>query len=649
MARYFRVSISDTNQNGPFDVFYGIDGSGPYDEALLYNDPPYDPPQPAVNQPKSAFTGGNKLSVIVPDNALFIYVIQQSPYVESRLTLPPPPTPSPTTAAPTAAPTTASPTTAAPTAAPTTSAPTTAAPTTAAPTTAAPTTAAPTTAAPTTASPTPNPTTAAPTTAAPTTAAPTTASPTPNPTTAAPTTAAPTTASPTPNPTTASPTPNPTTSAPTTAAPTPNPTTSAPTTAAPTTAAPTTTAPTPNPTTPSPTPPPTGVSCYNIFFTSYTIGECYSFPNEYETSQTVGIELSGSSIVDVHVTGAFTDGMPFEATIPAGYNGTYIIDYRTCGCYTSQCLTGNGVDTISVTAYGGTVSIPSCGELPNQFIALFPTQSLFITAMSYNCVTPSIRFNFTGGVAPYSASISRDSNGDPIWSYTNITTTPFDATSIPSGQIYYPAIKDATGTIVEGSPIYDCATLDVTFKIDNSLNPLASGNIYYPAILVSGSQNRGTSYRVTGSLNTLVSVTALMDSGTTFLGWSYVSGSRAGIFNTGNTIQIPLTDSGSTYYAIIDRNIVSSSFCYYNANPIGLVECDACAVTSTVYFDGYALTGSNYANINWYSDVNLTTLVPTGYYKLVETEISTPIYNVSGNPVQTRTLTGFCSDSLLTC
>jgi len=649
MARYFRVSISDTNQNGPFDVFYGIDGSGPYDEALLYNNPPYDPPRPAVNQPKSAFTGGNKLSVIVPDNALFIYVIQQSPYVESRLTLPPPPTPSPTTAAPTAAPTTASPTTAAPTAAPTTSAPTTAAPTTAAPTTSAPTTAAPTTAAPTTASPTPNPTTAAPTTAAPTTSAPTTASPTPNPTTAAPTTAAPTTASPTPNPTTASPTPNPTTSAPTTAAPTPNPTTSAPTTAAPTTAAPTTAAPTPNPTTPSPTPPPTGVSCYNIFFTSYTIGECYSFPNEYETSQTVGIELSGSSIVDVHVTGAFTDGMPFEATIPAGYNGTYIIDYRTCGCYTSQCLTGNGVDTISVTAYGGTVSIPSCGELPNQFIALFPTQSLFITAMSYNCVTPSIRFNFTGGVAPYSASISRNSNGDPIWSYTNITTTPFDATSIPSGQIYYPAIKDATGTIVEGSPIYDCATLDVTFKIDNSLNPLASGNIYYPAILVSGSQNRGTSYRVTGSLNTLVSVTALMDSGTTFLGWSYVSGSRAGIFNTGNTIQIPLTDSGSTYYAIIDRNIVSSSFCYYNANPIGLVECDACAITSTVYFDGYALTGSNYANINWYSDVNLTTLVPTGYYKLVETEISTPIYNVSGNPVQTRTLTGFCSDSLLTC
>jgi len=635
MARYFRVSISDTNQNGPFDVFYGIDGSGPYDEALLYNDPPYDPPRPAVNQPKSAFTGGNKLSVIVPDNAVYIYVIQQSPYVESRLTLPPPPTPAPTTAAPTAAPTTAAPTTAAPTAAPTTAAPTTAAPTTAAPTTAAPTTSAPTTAAPTTASPTPNPTTAAPTTSAPTTAAPTTAAPTTAaPTTAAPTTAAPTTAAPT--------TAAPTTAAPTTAAPT----TAAPTTAAPTTAAPTTAA----PTTPSPTSPSTGVSCYNVFFTEYATGECYSFPNEYESLQTVGIELSGSSTVDIRISGSFTNGSIFDETIPAGYNGTYIIWNASCGCYAATCLTGNGIADISVTAYSGSVSIPSCGESPNQFIALFPTQSLFITAMSYNCVTPSIRFNFTGGVAPYSASISRDSNGDPIWSYTNITTTPFDATSIPSGQIYYPTLKDAVGTIVEASPIYDCATLDLTFKVV-PLNNLASANIYYPPIIVSGSQNKGTSFKATGSKGTLIAVTALADSGTTIVGWSYDSSSRSSVFNTGTTIQVPLTTTGSTIYALVDRNIVSASFCYYNSDPIGTEDCQACAVTKTIYYNGALLTGSNYTNVTWFKDVNLTTTADAGYYKLVEStpKISNPIYQVSAGPVQTRTLTGFCLDSTLTC
>jgi hypothetical protein len=68
-----------------------------------------------------------------------------------------------------------------------------------------------------------------------------------------------------------------------------------------------------------------------------------------------------------------------------------------------------------------------------------------------------------------------------------------------------------------------------------------------------------------------------------------------------------------------------------------------------VYFNAYALTGSNYANTNWYSDVNLTTLVPTGYYKLTGVETSTPIYYVSGNPVQTRTANGYCSDTTLTC
>jgi hypothetical protein len=271
--------------------------------------------------------------------------------------------------------------------------------------------------------------------------------------------------------------------------------------------------------------------------------------------------------------------------------------------------------------------------------------------MSYSCSVPSVRFNFTGGVAPYSASISRDGSGNPIWSYTNITTSPFDATSVPSGQIYYPVIKDAAGVIVQGSPIYDCATLDLTFKIDNSLNSLASGSIYYPAILVSGSQNRGNSYRVTGSYGTLVSATAVVSSGSTFSGWSYISGSKISVFNTNNTVQLPLTNTGSVVYAIIDNNAISLSFCYYNSNPIGTIDCNTCSTTKSIYFNVNSLTGSNnYANVTWYKDSNLSILADAGYYKLTSTPgISTPIYQVSAGPTQTRTTTGFCSDSTLTC
>jgi hypothetical protein len=618
-----------------------------------------------------------------------------------------PTTAAPTTAAPTAAPTTAAPTTAAPTtAAPTTAAPT-AAPTTAAPTTAAPTTAAPTaaptTAAPTTAAPTAAPTTAAPTTAAPTTAAPTTAAPT----TAAPTTAAPTTPAPTNLPSTVyihleewneSPTafldanltvnaipyyfsgdfsasvPAGTTSNVTLEAAegTPSNVWGSYTTASallsiyetgvliysssntyysgsgnqnfshPVTYGTNKSYVISGSTVPK-------NSCYNTSLTTYTVAECYFYPNEYESNQILTVYLDSPAATDVRVSGSLTDGSNFDTIISAGFSSIELYN-STCGC-TNTCLSGNGFSYISVTTNSGSVSLSECsggGGGAEGFRELFPTGSLFITAMSYNCATPQIRFNFTGGLSPYSASISIDTNGDPIWSYTNITTTPFDATSIPLGQIYYPAIKDAAGVIVNGSPIYDCATLDLTFKI-NPLSNTATGDIYYPALPVLGSQNRGNSYRVTGSKDTLISVSAAATNGSTFKGWSYTSGSLASIFTTDSTIQLPLTNTGSIIYALIEKNVISSSFCYYNADPIGTVACDACAVTSTIYMNGNLITGStNYTNVNWYSNESLATLVPAGYYKF-NTEESSPIYQVSAGPTQTKTLIGFCNDDTLTC
>ncbi len=168
---------------------------------------------------------------------------------------------------------------------------------------------------------------------------------------------------------------------------------------------------------------------------------------------------------------------------------------------------------------------------------------------------------------------------------------------------------------------------------------------------VSGSQNKGTSFTATGSRGTLIGVTSLVDSGTTFIGWSYDSSSRSGIFSSSTTLQVPLTTTGSTIYALVDRNIISASFCYYNSDPIGTAECEACAVTKTLYYNAFSVTGSNYAGVTWFKDVNLTTTADAGYYKLVESipKISNPIYQVSAGPVQTRTLTGFCLDSTLTC
>ena len=314
-----------------------------------------------------------------------------------------------------------------------------------------------------------------------------------------------------------------------------------------------------------------------------------------------------------------------------------------------------------------TINITSCipGFGTPEFNRLFPTGSVIPAYATASCNNDpyyniaSIYFTASAaGPYGYSASFIQDATGSPIWTVSGSGTgiyyeiNPATYTwawiqNVPTQSVYYPAISDGNN-IASLQPIYECVPLDVTFKID-PLNNTATGNIYYPAIPISGSQNRGTSYRVTGSLNTLVSVSANATSGSTFRGWSYTSGSIANIFSQDITIQIPLTTTGSIIYALMEYNVVSASFCYYTSDPIGTVACDACAVTKIIYYNSNLLSGSDYSNLTWFKDASLSTTADAGYYKLVNTEINTPIYQVSAGPTQTKTLTGYCSDEILTC
>ena len=189
---------------------------------------------------------------------------------------------------------------------------------------------------------------------------------------------------------------------------------------------------------------------------------------------------------------------------------------------------------------------------------------------------------------------------------------------------------------------------DITFQV-SPLNNLASANIWNPIFIASGSQNKGTRFTATGSFGTVVGVSAIVNSDTTFVGWSYTSGSKTNIFNSGSTIQVTLNGSGSTLYALVENNVVSASFCYYASDPTGTADCEACATTKTLYYDGSLLSGSSYTSLTWFKDSNTATTADAGYYKLVNTEVNTPIYQVSAGPVQTKTLIGYCSDAILTC
>jgi hypothetical protein len=315
-----------------------------------------------------------------------------------------------------------------------------------------------------------------------------------------------------------------------------------------------------------------------------------------------------------------------------------------------------------------TISITSCipGFGTPEFARLFPTGSVIPAYATASCNNDpyyniaSLYFTASGAAGPYgySASFIQDATGSPIWTVSGSGTGIFyeinPATytwawlqNVPTQSVYYPAISDGIN-VISLPPIYECVPLDVTFTID-PLDNLATGQIVYPAYPFIGSQNRGTSYRVTGSLNTLVSVSANATSGSTFVGWSYISGSISNIFSKDITIQLPLTNTGSIIYALMEYNIVSASFCYYTSDPIGTVACDACAVTKILYYNSSLLSGSDYSNLTWFKDSSLSTTADAGYYKLVDAELNTPIYQVSAGPTQTKTLTGYCSDEILTC
>ena len=346
------------------------------------------------------------------------------------------------------------------------------------------------------------------------------------------------------------------------------------------------------------------------------------------------------------MSGSFSDNSTFDTIIPAGFSSVELLS-NSCGCPT-PCLSGNGFNYISVTTNSGSVSLTECssGGGESGFRSLFPTGSLFLNNVSADCALDKVYFNLTGGIAPYSASVTQDANGNPIWTYLNIPT--IYTASVTADQAYYPAIADSTGTVVAGQTLYNCITNEITF-INSPLRNGATGQLtQYIYVLPNPAINVNSPFTYTGSYGSVINMGCTGTNGSTFKGWSYSSGSTAGIFSTESIIQVPFTGTGSVIYALLDKNSISSSFCYYNSDPIGTTACDACAITSTVYMNGDAITGSNYASVNWYSNSALTTLVSAGYYK-INSEESSPIYQVSAGPTQTKTLIGFCNDTILTC
>ena len=264
---------------------------------------------------------------------------------------------------------------------------------------------------------------------------------------------------------------------------------------------------------------------------------------------------------------------------------------------------------------------------------------------------------FKGGATPYvSASLYKDANGNRIWNtdpnnylYIDSPGSPVDGTylwltPVPLTSGSFIAVKDDTGFIIEQDPILDCMQLSMKFVLDK-LSPEATGQLTrYIYALQNPAINVNSPYTATGSYGTLINMGCTGTNGSTFLGWSTISGSKDAIITSSAFFSTYLRSSGSIMYAIIDKPIMTASFCYYSSDPTGTANCEACLTPSTLYMSKDIVSSNGFYSASWYSNSALTTNPTTGYYKVSGS--SDPIYYISG---ASRTLIGFCDGTIASC
>ncbi len=97
-------------------------------------------------------------------------------------------------------------------------------------------------------------------------------------------------------------------------------------------------------------------------------------------------------------------------------------------------------------------------------------------------------------------------------------------------------------------------------------------------------------------------------------------------------------------YAIIDKPIMSASFCYYTSDPVGTANCEACLTPTTLYMNKSIVSSSGLYSASWYSNSALSTNPTTGYYKVSGS--LNPVYYING---ASKTLIGFCDGTIANC
>jgi hypothetical protein len=255
-----------------------------------------------------------------------------------------------------------------------------------------------------------------------------------------------------------------------------------------------------------------------------------------------------------------------------------------------------------------------------------------ILDVTLDCTENEVTITISGGTAPYFVSLDNGvTYSDEI--YDTVITLP-----ITSGPINI-LVTDSN----ENTPPYrweeiSCDQIVITF-IPIYLTETSEGYIMDEQLNQYSDEN---GFSVTlDKLETYTSE-AVPTNSTSFLGWSYINPL---IDNYNKLPYISETASYThtaretiTIYGIFFKYIFSVpfTFCYFPLPEPGYVPteddlayyCETCDNEATIYMDESELLNYGISGAVWYTDVDLTTVVPLGMYKYI-------VYN---NDVETKTL-----------
>ena len=99
-----------------------------------------------------------------------------------------------------------------------------------------------------------------------------------------------------------------------------------------------------------------------------------------------------------------------------------------------------------------------------------------------------------------------------------------------------------------------------------------------------------------------------------FLGWSRSSDGSGGYLST-STSYTHEVEGSETIYAIVRlSSAIAEEFCYTPSNSLNTI-CGSCPSTVTIYFNRNNYNSNTFENLIWYSNLNLSTTAPEGYYR----------------------------------